>query len=281
MTIMHKLLTGLGRLGCALICTACSPLLAHPSMDMEQWERHIRATPPPAILLLGEQHDAPEHQHWQHATVRILSQRQQLAAVVVEMADQGQSTQGLPTTATESQVQRSLQWNDKGWPWKAYGPTIMTAVRAGVPVLGGNLPRTQMKNVMQQTHWENHLPAPAWQQQREAIRAGHCDLLPKHQITPMARIQLAKDARMAQTATSVVQPGKTVVLIAGRAHVLRSIGIPLWLPANVPHTIAVAQAGHKTSIALHDRDVVVHTPAIPNTDHCAQLQKHWGHASKP
>lgn len=264
----------------AWVLTACSTVHKPSSMDPLQWQQHLSTSPLPAVLLLGEQHDAPEHQQWQQATVQKLVDRQQLSAVVLEMADHGYSTQGLAAAATESEVQKTLKWNDKGWPWKSYGPSVMAAVRAGVPVLGGNLPRTQMKEVMQQTLWDTHLPAAAWEHQRNAIRMGHCDLLPEAQITPMARIQLAKDARMAQTATKLLQPGKTVVLIAGRGHALRSIGIPTWLPAHVHVTVAIGQAGDKSQLAPQDSDFIVRTPAIPEKDHCAALKAQWGKFKK-
>lgn len=229
----------------------------------------------PDVLLLGEQHDAAAHQQWQQATVAHWAARRQLAAVVLEMADAGHSTQGLAADASEAQVQQALAWNDKGWPWRHYGPAVMTAVKAGVPVLGGNLPRAQMRDVMQQSRWDSHLPAAAWQRQLDAIADGHCGLLPDTQLAPMARIQLAKDDSMAQTATAQLQPGKTVLLIAGRGHVLRSIGIPTWLPAGTRSVVAIGQAGSQAQADAADRDWVHSTPALPAQDHCAALREKW------
>lgn len=229
----------------------------------------------PDVLLLGEQHDAAAHQQWQQATVAHWAARRQLAAVVLEMADAGHSTQGLAADTSEAQVQQALAWNDKGWPWRHYGPAVMTAVKAGVPVLGGNLPRAQMRDVMQQTRWDSHLPAAAWQRQLDAIADGHCGLLPDTQLAPMARIQLAKDDSMAQTATAQLQPGKTVLLIAGRGHVLRSIGIPTWLPAGTRSVVAIGQAGSQAQADAADRDWVHSTPALPAQDHCAALRDKW------
>ena len=230
---------------------------------------------PPHILLLGEQHDAPEHQQWQRQTVAQWAASGQLAAVVLEMADAEHSTQAVDKSVDESAVQQALAWNDKAWPWQAYGPVVMAAVRAGVPVLGGNLPRAQMREVMQQSQWDKHLPAASWQRQLDAIRDGHCDLLPESQLVPMARIQLAKDASLARTAQQQMQPGKTVLLIAGHGHVLRSIGIPSWLPAGTRSVVAIGQAGDAAQAPEADRDWVHNTPAVPAKDHCAALQKQW------
>lgn len=265
-----------GLLGLALLagCASQPPQAAAPA-NTEFNLAAMALSKAPDVLLLGEQHDAPEHQQWQQATVARWAAQQQLAALVLEMADAGHSTQGLAPSASETQVQQALAWNDKGWPWRHYGPAVMAAVQAGVPVLGGNLPRAQMRDVMQQTRWDNHLPAAGWQRQLDAIAEGHCGLLPESQLAPMARIQLAKDESMANTARAQTLPGKTVIVIAGRGHVLRSIGIPSWLPAGTRSVVAIGQAGTQAQADTADRDWVHTTPALPAKDHCAALREKW------
>lgn len=233
----------------------------------------LAALLPTDVLLLGEQHDAPEHQRLQRETVQWLAARGQLAAVVLEMAEQGHSTAGLPPTATEAQVQAALQWNDAAWPWQAYGPVAMAAVAAGVPVLGGNLPRAQMRAAMADTAWDRHLPAPALQRQLAALRDGHCGLLPEAQLAPMARIQIARDASLARTAEAAVHPGRTVVLVAGRGHVLRSLGVPTHWPAGLSSKVLVAQTESSQNAINNEADAVLGTPAPPPRDHCAELRQ--------
>lgn len=258
----------------ALVATALAGCASTKSVN-NTWALQQVLQQKPQVLLLGEQHDAPEHHEWERNTVTQWAAQDQLAAVVLEMADAGHSTKALPANASESAVQTALAWNNKGWPWQNYGPTVMAAVQAGVPVYGGNLPRAQMRDVMQQTQWDAHLPSAGWQRQLSAIREGHCDLLPDSQLAPMARIQLAKDASMARTAQQLVQAGKTVILIAGRGHVLRSIGIPTWLPADTRSVVAIGQAGDQAQALASDRDWVQYTPATPPKDHCAELHAKW------
>ena len=86
----------------------------------------------------GEQHDAAEHHRLERALVETLAARGQLAALVLEMADAGQSTASLTRGADAWQTSMALAWNDAAWPGSAGGPAVMAAVRAGVPVLGGN-----------------------------------------------------------------------------------------------------------------------------------------------
>jgi hypothetical protein len=99
---------------------------------------------PVDAILLGEQHDAPDHQRVHRDVVVALAKSGQLAALTLEMADQGRSTQGLDMAASEDTVKVALAWSNTAWPWEAYSPAVMAAVRAGVPVLGANLPLAQM-----------------------------------------------------------------------------------------------------------------------------------------
>ena len=252
------------------------PLLAAcASVDTAPPAR-LQALLPADVLLLGEQHDAPDHQRLQREAVLWLAGRNQLAALVLEMAERGHTTAGLPPGATETEVQKALGWNDTAWPWKAYGPVVMAAVGAGVPVLGGNLPRSRMRAAMGEAAWDQHLPAPALQRQYTALREGHCGLLPESQIGPMARIQIARDASLARTAQEALRPGRTVLLVAGGGHVLRSLGVPTHWPADLKSKVALAQAGQAPAAIESEADAVIATPALPPKDHCAELRRQWG-----
>lgn len=183
------------------------------------------------VLLLGEQHDAPDHQETHRKVVEALAGQQRLAAVAIEMAEQGTSTAGLEASADEAAVRDALRWNDAGWPWQAYRDPVMAAVRAGVTVLGANLPRSQLRVAMADSSLDRLLPAAALEAQQQAIRLGHCGLLPESQIAPMARVQVGRDRAMAQTIAAAASPGKIVVLLAGRGHVDQALGVPQHLPA--------------------------------------------------
>ncbi|WP_298930380.1 ChaN family lipoprotein [uncultured Ramlibacter sp.] len=191
------------------------------------------ATEPVDVLLLGEQHDAPSHQEQHRQAVQALADQGALAALALEMAEQGRSTAGLARDATPAAVQAALQWNDKAWPWAAYGPAVLAAVRAGVPVLGANLPRSSMRTAMGDATLDRLLSPAALQAQQTEIRSGHCGLLPETQILPMTRIQLARDRTMAQVLAQAAVPGKTVVLLAGAGHVEPALGVPQHLSATL------------------------------------------------
>ena len=195
-------------------------------------------------LLIGEQHDAKAHPRLQERWVSSLAERGTLSAVTLEMAERGTTTAGLPKAASEEEVRSALQWNKSGtgWRWERYGPAIMAAVRAGVPVLGANLPREDQRAAMKDSTLEVLLPAPALQQQQQAIRRGHCDMLPEHQLLPMTRVQIARDLAMAQTISAAMSQGKTVILLAGSGHVVPQLGVPQHLPERLSVRSAILPA---------------------------------------
>jgi uncharacterized iron-regulated protein len=237
---------------------------------------------PADVLLLGEQHDASAHQAASQQVVAALADRGQLAALALEMADSGRSTAGLPAGASEEHTRRQLHWNNEAWPWAAYGPAVMAAVRAGVPVLGANLPRSEMRASMADSQLEQRLPAPAFKAQQQLIRQGHCDLLPESQINPMTRIQIARDRRMAETLAQAVQPGKVVVLISGSVHADRQLGVPQHLPAGLQVKSVRLLAGGKR-LPGETFDSIWGTEATPDKDYCAGLREQFGKpgAAKP
>jgi uncharacterized iron-regulated protein len=229
---------------------------------------------PADVLLLGEQHDAPQHQVLQQTIVDALAARGVLAAVALEMADSGDSTAALKPDASEAQTRIALRWNNDAWPWAAYGPAVMSAVRAGVPVLGANLPRAHMRSQMADAALDQRLPAAALATQQQLIRQGHCDLLPESQITPMTRIQIAKDMRMADTVQAAVRPGQVVVLITGSVHADKQLGVPQHLsPALQVKAIRLRSGTAAVGGERDSFDDVWTTPATPDKDYCADLAK--------
>lgn len=195
------------------------------------------ATPPRdddvQVLLIGEQHDAASHQLLHAEVVQALADRRRLAALAIEMAETGADTRGLPPGAAEPEVRSRLRWSEAAWPWAPYAPAIMAAVRAGVPVVGANLPRQDMSAAMRDDSLDAAVPPAVLAAQREAIREGHCRLLPEARVPAMTRVQLARDRAMARVLAQAVTPGKTVVLLAGSGHADPALGVPLHLPAHV------------------------------------------------
>lgn len=257
----------------AAALAACSPSRLFPSGPDAPVANRVSALLPVDALLLGEQHDAPEHHAIERETVEALVARNQLAALALEMAEEGRSTAQLAPTASEAQVQAALGWSDKAWPWANYGPAVMAAVRAGVPVVGANLPRARMKDAMADVSLDVQLNGEAYTAQQDAVREGHCKLLPESQIIPMTRIQVGRDRAMAQAIVKARQPGKTVLLIAGAGHAVRALGVPQHLPDDVKVTSVRLLASATNTVEAGDYDKTWQTPPLPEKDYCAELRR--------
>lgn len=252
-----------------------APILELPNADKTSaTSARLAAMLPTDVLLVGEQHDAGEHHQIEQQIILELAAKGLLAAVALEMSDVGLSTARLQPSSSEEQTRRALKWDDKGWPWAAYAPAVMTAVRAGVPVLGANLPREQMAASMEDHTLDARLPGPALKAQQQAIRIGHCNQLPETQITPMTRIQIAKDITMAGAVHQAALPGKVVVLLAGNGHVDRQLGVPQHLAGDLKARVIHLRAGTaETALPSDTLDSVWATPALPATDYCADLER--------
>jgi uncharacterized iron-regulated protein len=228
---------------------------------------------PARLLIFGEQHDQPDQQRQVAAEVQALAERGQLAALVLEMAEQPQQTRALPRDASDAAVRDALQW--KGWPWEPYAAVVMNAVRAGVPVLGGNLPRAAMRSAMADTALDARVDDTVRDLLAGAVRNGHCNLLPASQEPGMVRIQIARDQALARVAAEAVRaalPDSTVLLLTGAQHASRDRGVPRHLAmidASVALRVVMFGAASSGMVADEWRTAVI----TPQEDHCEALRQ--------
>jgi uncharacterized iron-regulated protein len=248
----------------------------------DEWIARLDALLPTRALLLGEQHDASEHQRIARAVVQALAARSALAAVVLEMLPAGSTSAHMPKDSTQPQVQQTLGWDESAWPWAAYGPVVMAAVQAGVPVLGGNLPAQQMRAQMARSELDSRLPPAALAEQQQLMREGHCGLLPESQIAPMARIQIARDLSLAatlQTALRQAGPQQLVLMLSGSVHADKRLGVVAHLPTELPvrsvRLVAGGQGVVGQGVGAGQFDAHWPTAPAPSTDHCTALREHF------
>lgn len=276
----HVLATGMWLCAAGVVplagCAGTAPLGAMEAPATQPVPIRLHKLGAADVLLLGEQHDVAEHQQLHLATVQALVEFNELSAVVLEMADAPHTTALLPADATPQAVQQALAWRDSAWPWAAYGPAVMAAVAAGIPVLGGNLPRQRNAQVMKEPEWDSRVPPHVLKRHQDDVREGHCNLLPSGQIAPMTRIQLARDHSLASIATRVMAPGKTVLVLCGSQHAHRQLGAPLHLPASLRvKAVRLAADGMRPDDATAF-DAIWHTAPAPPVDHCARLRESLG-----
>ncbi len=247
----------------------CAPGVLAPDAAL-----HDADWPRAELLLLGEQHDAAAHQQTTARVVERLAARGRLAAVAMEMAEQGRSTAGLPRDADDDAARAALTWDERGWPWPAYGPIVMAAVRQGVPVVGANLPRSALRTAMADATLDTRVAAAVRAQLEADVRDGHCGLLPASQWVGMTRVQIGRDRAMADTLRALAAPGRVVLLVAGAAHVDATRGVPQHLAASGLRWRGVRlAAGAAAGSSSPGFDETWPTPPLAPVDHCAGLEK--------
>jgi uncharacterized iron-regulated protein len=233
-----------------------------------------------SVLIFGELHDQPDQQRQVADEVQRLAAAGRLAAVVIEMAETPHRTDRLDRGATETDARAALAW--QGWDWPPYAAVVMNAVRAGVPVVGGNLPRRELRAAMADAALDGLVSAEVRERLAQAVRDGHCGLLPEAQVPGMVRVQIARDRSIAQVLADQAQaagPEQTVVLLAGAQHASRDRGVPLHL-ARIDPRLAVRVvlfADGSSKLQADERREAVPTP---QEDHCEGLRRQWA-APKP
>jgi uncharacterized iron-regulated protein len=130
-----------------------------------------------------------------------------------------------------------------------------------------------MRQEMANPRLDTLLPGPALKAQQQNVRSGHCELLPESQITPMTRVQIARDIAMAQTLVEAARPGKTVLLLTGNGHADRTLGIPQHLPAAFKVTAVRLYARDDPEVLKNEAEFDQFWPAkpAPVVDHCADF----------
>jgi uncharacterized iron-regulated protein len=232
------------------------------------------AMPSARVLVFGEQHDQPDQQRQVAQAIRELAQRGELAAVVMEMVEQGHNTTSLTRDADEQSVRAALAWS--GWPWNAYADVVMSTVRAGVPMYGGNLPKADQALSMANRALDDLLSDPVRELMRQAVREGHCGLLPQSAEAGMVRIQIARDRSMAEVVDSLVSTAlvnKRVVILAGAQHAARDRGVPIHLVAAghlAARELRVMLFGDDQGLPADERLSAVY---VPRPDPCEGLKR--------
>jgi hypothetical protein len=131
----------------------------------------------------------------------------------------------------------------------------------------------------------------------DAIREGHCDLLPESALPRMIDVQRARDAHLAAALVdAAARPGVDgAVLVAGAGHARRDVAVPAWIARRVPgaRTLSVAlleaapppaDPARRLAERFEGRapyDLVVFTAPAPREDPCEALRRQLEGAPPP
>jgi uncharacterized iron-regulated protein len=254
-------------------------------------------------VLLGEKHDNPDHHALQAEVLRALVIAGSKPVVAFEMFDvdtQAAIDASRRTSPRDAaSLARAVNWEKSGWPaWSFYVPIVQVALDADLPIVAAGLSATTMRAMMKATGSgagadagattpiDEGVPLTAEQQASllEELRESHCGHLPETMLSPMMRMQRARDVSMAKAlVVSVEQAGSGGVLIAGTGHTRTDRGVPIDLRARDPHrpvwsiAFAEVEGGKLEPSAYAARwntarlpfDFVWFTPRANDDDPCA------------
>lgn len=246
------------------------------------------------VVLIGEKHDNADHHVIEARILNTLLSGAGNASVIYEMltvAQQPDMAVLSPQDDSES-LKSKLNWNDRSWPWKHYGPVVETTVKNNATLLAGNITKEQIRTIYRQgrdaiqadekLHTALNINAGVRDQLLDTVYTEHCMMMPKSKLAPMVDIQLARDAYMASVISTSAETGKTV-LIAGGYHVRKDSAVPLHLkqlkPELKPLVVILAEVNPEISdipaymLSLRDiADYVWFTPRSTDRDYCEDLK---------
>lgn len=227
-------------------------------------------------VLVGEQHDNPDHHALELWLLRALGERRVQGSLLLEMLVPAQQARvdRLKRAAVVEGLPEALGWQ-QGWDWAGYGPIVRFALSQPYPLLAANLDPGEVRAIFAAPvlPGDGHAAAPQVHQALLGqIRESHCAMLPEAQLPAMLAVQQQRDRRMALSLLAAPAPA---LLIAGSYHARKDVGVPLHLlderATGSTAVLLLAQVG--TQVTAQMADYVWFTPAPAPKDYCAQLRK--------
>lgn len=257
---------------------------AQAFISADQLVTQVRAA---RYVLLGEQHDHPDHHRVQAWLVGALADR--LGGAAFEMLDEDDRA-GVERAIDAATLATAVAWQKSGWPdFALYQPIFEALFRRGIAIHVAHPTRETMRRVMTDGigQWPKtrvvrlalDVPLPARDQAalEAQIRTEHCGYAPEKIVAPMALAQRVKDAWMAR---ALVDASRPAVLIAGNGHVRRDRGVPFYLRRHDPTGIrSLAQLAVRPGVFRPEDydaqlyDFVLFTPRTTNEDPCVRFKK--------
>ncbi len=258
------------------------------------------------FVLLGEKHDNPDHHRLQARVLGALLERGRRPAVVFEMlsVDVTPELERLRARAgaTPDALRAAVRWDDGRWPaWELYSPVFETALRAGLPIVAGDLARSSVASLraggiaalgeaeIARLELDAPLPSALRRELEADVRAAHCGHAPDSRVARMVEVQRARDAQLMRALERGARlPGADgAVLIAGAQHIRRDRGAPRKLErASAPDSlvslafleVSGAHADAAGELATHSCgaapfDYVWFTPRVDDRDPCQKFEE--------
>lgn len=198
------------------------------------------------FVLLGETHDNPDHHRIQAWAVQTLFAAGTRPGLAIEMVRKDQQpaldAHRAAHPGDTDGIGTALGWEKSGWPaWRLYSPVIAPFAASDRAIVAANLPTALIRAIARHGYealpaarraelaLERPMPAEIEQAIAREMVAAHCGQIPDARAVPFARIQIARDAVMADALREAAASTGKGVLVAGSGHVRRDRGVPLHM----------------------------------------------------
>ncbi|MHC8388454.1 ChaN family lipoprotein [Pseudomonas sp. MDT2-39-1] len=234
----------------------------------------------PSRLIVGEQHDNPDHHQLQLWLLQELGERRPQGSLLLEMLtpDQQPRIDEVRRASTlPADLPDALNWQS-GWDWNLYGPIVGFVLTQPYPLLAANLDNLEIRTVYAKPLTLSGSRSNAASVKDELlaqINDSHCGLLPTSQMPAMLAVQQQRDRRMAERLLLAPTPS---LLFAGAYHARKDVGVPIHVldlgEPQAPTVLMLAEQGGEVTPAM--ADYVWYTPVTPAQDYCAEMRKQFG-----
>ena len=254
------------------------------------------------VLLLGEVHDNPLHHDFQKKLLQVqlaAGSRPSLLMEQFNSESQADLDHAMADSNRDDAFSRAADLIKFG-DWQLYAPLLSIAVDYKLPVIAANIANAQLKPVMQQgfnAYDPEDLKRVAvetvWSGSRDnflsqSMEGTHCGQITPQWRAGLVRGQRLRDALMVDAAVSSF--GRGIVVIVGRNHARRDIGLPLYFAARnpaarilsiglvevVPGDVAPEKYATETATGEAPYDVIWFSPRLDRSgrfDPCAGYEK--------
>ena len=205
-------------------------------------------------LLLGETHINPEHHRIQAEVIGDLLDEGQSFALVMEIfeTDQQQAIDLAVASdrVTADDVADATGIRKSGWDWDSYRPLIQLGLEGNAPILAGNAPRKEVRQVayagleavpsdrITELGLSTPLPAASRQTLTQVIIDSHCGHALGDMADRLVDAQRVRDATMADV--MLTASSDKSVLITGAGHARRDYGVPRYILERTPDATVVS-----------------------------------------
>lgn len=185
-------------------------------------------------LVVGEQHDNPDHHAIELWLLQALEDRRPQGSLLLEMLEPSQqplidrAVEEIKMGVPPADLPTALGWQ-KGWDWALYGPVLRFSLNKSFSVLAANLDAAEVRQIREQHSVLQGLNSDA-SAMRETLLAqiqdAHGGALSESQLGGMLAVQQHRNQRMAESLMAAPAPA---VLFVGSFHARKDVGVPLHL----------------------------------------------------